>query len=65
MWNLKYGTDESVYKSETDSDLVNRLMVPKREGWREEVDQESGVGFPGGKKSACHCRRHKGPGFRL
>ena len=30
MWNLKYGTDEPVYKSETDSDLVDRLMVQER-----------------------------------
>ena len=28
MWNLKYGTNEPVYKSETD--LVNRLMVQER-----------------------------------
>ena len=32
MWNLKYGTNEPVYKSETGSDLDNRLVVAKGEG---------------------------------
>ena len=31
MWNLKYGTNEPVYKSETGSDLDNRLVVAKGE----------------------------------
>ena len=31
IWNLKYGTNEPVYKSETGSDLDNRLVVAKGE----------------------------------
>ena len=27
MWNLKYGTREPVYRTETDSDMENRLVV--------------------------------------
>ena len=28
MWNLKYGTNEPIYKTETDStDIENRLVV--------------------------------------
>ena len=30
MWNLKNGTNESIYKTETDTE--NRLTVMKREG---------------------------------
>ena len=32
MWNLKYGTNEPIYKSETDSQTENRLAVVK-EKW--------------------------------
>ena len=32
MWNLKNSTDESIYKTETDTDTENRLTVMKREG---------------------------------
>ena len=37
MWNLKYGTSEPTYKTETDSDMENRLVIAKGEGgmgWR-------------------------------
>ena len=34
MWNLKYGTNEPIYKTETDSDVENRLVVAKGEGER-------------------------------
>ena len=30
MWNLKYGTDEPIYRTETD--MESRLMVAKDEG---------------------------------
>ena len=30
MWNLKYGTNEPIYETETD--LENRPVVAKREG---------------------------------
>ena len=30
MWNLKHGTDEPVYRTETD--IENKLVVPKGEG---------------------------------
>ena len=32
MWNLKYGTDEPIYRTETDSDIENRLVIAKGEG---------------------------------
>ena len=32
MWNLKYDTNEPIYKTETDSQTENRLVVAKREG---------------------------------
>ena len=31
MWNLKYDTGESIYRTETDSDTENRLVVAKGE----------------------------------
>ena len=34
MWKLKYGTNEFLYKSETDSDTENRLVVAKVEGMK-------------------------------
>lgn len=33
-WSLKYGTNESIYKTEIDSDMENRLVVTKVEGVR-------------------------------
>ena len=32
-WNLKYATNEAIYKTETDSDIENRLVVAMGEGW--------------------------------
>ena len=29
MWNLKYGTNELIYKTETDSQTENRFVVAK------------------------------------
>ena len=29
MWNIKYDTNELIYKTETDSDIENRLVVAK------------------------------------
>ena len=31
-WNLKYGTNEHIYKTETDTDIENILVVAKEEG---------------------------------
>ena len=31
MWNLKIDTNQSIYKTETDSDIENKLMVIKGE----------------------------------
>ena len=31
MWNLKHDTNELIYKTETDSDIENKLMVTKGE----------------------------------
>ena len=35
MWNLKYGTDEPIYRTEIDLQTENRLVVAKGEwdGW--------------------------------
>ena len=33
MWNLKYGTDEPIYRTKTDSqEMENRLVVAEGEG---------------------------------
>ena len=40
MWNLKYGRDEHIYRTETDSDMDSRLVVVKGGGEREAVDWE-------------------------
>ena len=32
MWNLKYGTNEPVYKTDRLTDMENRLVVAKGEG---------------------------------
>ena len=45
MWNLKYGTNEPIYKTETNSkDIENRLVVAKREMGMERDGLEFGVG---------------------
>ena len=31
MWNLKNDTDELIYKTETDSDIENKLVVTEGE----------------------------------
>ena len=31
MWNVKYDPNEVIYKTETDSDIENKLMVTKGE----------------------------------
>ena len=31
VWNLKYDTNEPIYKTETNSDIENRLVVAKGE----------------------------------
>ena len=31
MWNLKYDTNQLIYKTETDSDIENKRMVTKGE----------------------------------
>ena len=36
MWNLKYGTNEPIYETETDStDIENTLVITKGEGERD------------------------------
>ena len=32
MWNLNYDTNEFIYKTETDSNIENKLMVTKGGG---------------------------------
>ena len=44
IWKLKYGTNEFLYKSETDTDTENRLVVAKVGGmkaWQCEVSKAS------------------------
>ena len=40
MWNLKYGTNEGIYKT----DIENRLVVAKGVGGRIGMDGEFGIG---------------------
>ena len=42
-WNLKYGTNELIYKRETDLDIENRPMVAKGKWEKREMDWEFGV----------------------
>ena len=41
MWNLKYDTNELIYKTETDSQTENRLVVAKQ--GKEGMDWEFGI----------------------
>ena len=43
MWNLKHGTDEPIYRTETDSDMESRLVVAKGKGMRQEWIQSLGL----------------------
>jgi len=43
MWNLKYDTNELIYKAETDSDIENNLVVAKGERSGERLDWKFGV----------------------
>ena len=41
MWNSKYDTNELIYKTETDSDMENKLIVIK--GERRGINEEFGI----------------------
>ena len=43
MWTLKYGANESIYTTEADSDMQNRLVVAKRERGGRGMDWGFGV----------------------
>ena len=43
MWNLKYGTNIPIYRTETFINMENRLLVAKGEGGGSGVDWEFGV----------------------
>ena len=43
MWNLKYGTNELIYETETDPQTENRSVVAKRKGIGEEWIESSGL----------------------
>ena len=43
MWNLKYGINEPIYKTETDSQTENRLGVAKGEGRGSGMDRYNTV----------------------
>ena len=43
MWDLKYDTNESIYKREIDSQTENRLVVAKGEVGRGQKDWGFGV----------------------
>ena len=40
---LKNDTNELIYKTETDSDLENELMVTRGKGWRGGIVREFGI----------------------
>ena len=42
-WNIKYGTNEPIYKTKRLRDIENRLVVAKGEGRGDEMDSEFGV----------------------
>ena len=39
MWNLKKHVNELIYKTQTERDLENKLMVIKEERWQEEINK--------------------------
>jgi len=41
MWSLNYDTNEFIYAAETE--IENRLVIPKREGGQGGMDWEFGV----------------------
>ena len=43
MWNLKYDTNELINKTETDSDMENRLGVAKGERSEGRMEWEFGI----------------------
>ena len=43
MWNLKYDKNEPSYKTETDSDIENRLVVAMGERGGSRMDWDFGV----------------------
>ena len=43
LWNLKYNTNEPIYKTETDSQTENRLAIAKGEGAGEKMEWEVGA----------------------
>ena len=43
MWNIKYDTNESIYETETESWIENRLAVAKGEDFGGGVECEVGV----------------------
>ena len=43
MWNLKYGKNEPIYKTDRLTDIENRLVVAKEEGGGRGMDLEFGV----------------------
>ena len=43
MWNLKHGTSEHIYETETDSDIANRPVVAKGEGGGGGMHWEFGI----------------------
>ena len=39
MWSLKYDTNEHIYKTETDSQTENKLVVAKGKGGEGRMDR--------------------------
>ena len=44
MWNLKYGTDDPIYKTETDCGHGEQTCGHQGVGGRSRMDEEFGVG---------------------
>ena len=44
MWDLKYDTNELIYKTDIFTDIENKLMVTKGQwGWWGGINQEFGI----------------------
>ena len=65
IWNLKYGTNEPIYRTETDSDMEHRLVGG---GGGSGMDWEFGVLLgegDSGSERQCQKVRHKEISTRL
>ena len=62
MWNLKYDTNEPIYKTEKLSDIENRLVVAGgRRGWIGRLlDKQQGATIQHRELYSISCDNHDG-----